>query len=331
MQGEIFRPFLILKCSLKAMLTRRHIRVKVMQSVYAFNQSNNDSLQVEQKFLQKSMEEMYDLFLLNLSLLVEIKNRAATFIEKSQQKYLATAEDKNPNLKFVQNELIQKIEQTEQFNTLLEDRKLNHWKRDDEYVGILWTALKESELYTEYLKTRTSTFKEDKDFVIAMFKEIVAPNEKLYEYLEDKKLTWLDDLPIVNTSLVKLLKKVKETDEQIKIPKLFKNLDDKEFAKDLFNKTVLHQEKYEEDIEGKTPNWDKDRIAEIDAVLLKMAICEFLKFSSIPVKVTINEYLEIAKEYSTPKSSIFINGILDKLSKEYQESKKLNKIGRGLM
>tara|TARA_B100000929_G_scaffold250157_1_gene209684 strand:- start:2131 stop:3126 length:996 start_codon:yes stop_codon:yes gene_type:complete len=331
LQGEIFRPFLILKCSLKAMLTRRHIRVKVMQSVYAFNQSNNDSLQVEQKFLQKSMEEMYDLFLLNLSLLVEIKNRAATFIEKSQQKYLATAEDKNPNLKFVQNELIQKIEQTEQFNTLLEDRKLNHWKRDDEYVGILWTALKESELYTEYLKTRTSTFKEDKDFVIAMFKEIVAPNEKLYEYLEDKKLTWLDDLPIVNTSLVKLLKKVKETDEQIKIPKLFKNLDDKEFAKDLFNKTVLHQEKYEEDIEGKTPNWDKDRIAEIDAVLLKMAICEFLKFSSIPVKVTINEYLEIAKEYSTPKSSIFINGILDKLSKEYQESKKLNKIGRGLM
>ena len=131
MQGEIFRPFLILKCSLKAMLTRRHIRVKVMQSVYAFNQSNNDSLQVEQKFLQKSMEEMYDLFLLNLSLLVEIKNRAATFIEKSQQKYLATAEDKNPNLKFVQNELIQKIEQTEQFNTLLEDRKLNHWKRDE--------------------------------------------------------------------------------------------------------------------------------------------------------------------------------------------------------
>lgn len=313
------------------MLTRRHIRVKVMQSVYAFNQSNNNSLQVEQKFLQKSMEEMYDLFLLNLSLLVEIKNRAATFIEKSQQKYLATAEDKNPNLKFVQNELIQKIEQTEQFNTLLEDRKLNHWKRDDEYVGIIWAELKGSELYADYLKTRTSTFKEDKDFVIAMFKEIVAPNEKLYEYLEDKKLTWLDDLPIVNTSLVKLLKKVKETDDQIKIPKLFKNLDDKEFAKDLFNKTVLHQEKYEEDIEGKTPNWDKDRIAEIDAVLLKMAICEFLKFSSIPVKVTINEYLEIAKEYSTPKSSIFINGILDKLSKEYQERKKLNKIGRGLM
>lgn len=331
MQGEIFSPFFNFKCSLKAMLTRRHIRVKVMQSVYAFNQSNNESLQVEQKFLQKSMEEMYDLFLLNLSLLVEIKNRAATFIEKSQQKYLATAEDKNPNRKFVQNELIQKIEQTEQFNTLLEDRKLNHWKNDDEYVGILWNELKESELYAEYLKTRTSTFKEDKDFVIAMFKEIVAPNDKLYDYLEDKKLTWLDDLPIVNTSLVKLLKKVKQTDEQLKIPKLFKNIDDKEFAKDLFNKTVLHQEKYEEDIEGKTPNWDKDRIAEIDAVLLKMAICEFLKFSSIPVKVTINEYLEIAKEYSTPKSSIFINGILDKLSKEYKDSKKLNKMGRGLM
>ena len=313
------------------MLTRRHIRVKVMQSIYAFNQSNNDSLQVEQRFLTKSMEEMYDLFLLQLSLLVEIKKKAEDFIEKSQNKYLATDEDKNPNLRFVNNAVLQKIEATEELNELLEDRKLHHWQQDDEYVGILWEDLKKSELYEDYLKTRTSDFKEDKDFVIDLFKEIVAPNDKLYDYLEDKKLTWLDDLPIVNTSILKLLKKVKENDESIKIPKLFKSMDDKEFAKDLFTKTALHQEKFEEDIEGKTPNWDKDRIAEIDAVLLKMAICEFLKFSSIPVKVTINEYLEIAKEYSTPKSSIFLNGILDKLSKEYKDKQKLNKIGRGLM
>ncbi|MBW2961814.1 transcription antitermination factor NusB [Mesonia aestuariivivens] len=313
------------------MLTRRHIRVKVMQSIYAFNQSNNDSLQVEQRFLSKSMEEMYDLFLLQLSLLLEVKKKAEDFIEKSQKKYLATADDKNPNLKFVNNSLLQKIEATEDLDELLEDRHLNHWQQDDEYVAILWQSLVDSELYKEYLTTRNSTFKEDQEFVIQVFKEIIAPNEKLYDYLEDKKLTWLDDLPIVNTSILKLLKKLKESDEYIKIPKLFKNLDDKEFAKELFTKTTLHQHKFEEDIEGKTPNWDTDRIAEIDAILIKMAICEFLKFSSIPVKVTINEYLEIAKEYSTPKSSIFLNGILDKLSKEYQEGQKLNKIGRGLM
>ena len=208
------------------MLTRRHIRVKVMQSIYAFNQSNNDSLQVEQRFLTKSMEEMYDLFLLQLSLLVEIKKKAEDFIEKSQNKYLATDEDKNPNLRFVNNAVLQKIEATEELNELLEDRKLNHWQQDDEYVGILWEDLKKSELYEDYLKTRTSDFKEDKDFVIDLFKEIVAPNDKLYDYLEDKKLTWLDDLPIVNTSILKLLKKVKENDESIKIPKLFKSMDD---------------------------------------------------------------------------------------------------------
>jgi N utilization substance protein B len=288
-------------------------------------------MHVEQKFLQKSMEEMYDLFLLKLSLLVEIKNRAEDFIEKSSKKHLATDEDKDPNLKFVQNELILKIESSDKLNELLQDRHLNHWKQDDEYVSIIWNQLKESEVYKEYLTTRNSSFKEDKDFVVQIFKEIVAPNDKLYEYLEDKKLTWLDDLPIVNTTILKLLKKVKPTEESIEVPKLFKNLDDKEFANELFTKTLLNQEKFEEDIEGKTPNWDRERIAELDAVLLKMAICEFLKFPSIPVKVTINEYLEIAKEYSTPKSSIFINGILDKLSKEYRDAKKLNKMGRGLM
>jgi len=313
------------------MLTRRHIRVKVMQSVYAFNQSNNHNMQVEQKFLQKSMEEMYNLFLLKLSLLVEIKNRAEDFIEKSSKKHLATDEDKDPNMKFVQNELILKIESSDKLNELLQDRHLNHWQQDDEYVSIIWNQLKESELYKDYLATRTSSFKEDKDFVVQIFKEIVAPNDKLYEYLEDKRLTWLDDLPIVNTTILKLLKKVKPTEESIEVPKLFKSLDDKEFANELFTKTLLNQEKFEGDIEGKTPNWDRERIAELDAVLLKMAICEFLKFPSIPVKVTINEYLEIAKEYSTPKSSIFINGILDKLSKEYKEAKKLNKMGRGLM
>ncbi|MDT0295708.1 transcription antitermination factor NusB [Mesonia ostreae] len=313
------------------MLTRRHIRVKVMQSMYAFTQSANDNLIVEQKFLQKSMREMYDLFLLNLDLMVQVKNKAQDYIEKSQKKHLATSEDKNPNLKFIENSLLLKIADSETLNELLEDKRLINWHQDDEYVNIIWEEVRQSEIYQNYLASEDSSFQEDKEFVIKIFKEIIAPNDKLYDYLEDKKLTWLDDLPIVNTSILKFLKKEKDDQLELKIPKLFKNKEDEEFAVDLFRKTLLNQETYIDDIQEKTPNWDKDRIAGIDSILLKMAICEFMKFPSIPVKVTINEYLEIAKEYSTPKSSIFINGILDKLSKEYKKDEKINKIGRGLM
>ena len=314
------------------MLTRRHIRVKVMQSLYAFNQSENDNLASEEKFLLKSMEEMYDLFVLQLSLLTEIKAHAETFLERSQQKHLATQEDKDPNRKFVQNAVFEILEQNTQLEQIIDDRKLNHWKFDDEYVAILWNEIKESDAFADYMETRDNSFKEDKDFVLAIFKKVIAPNDKIYDYFEDKKLTWLDDLPLVNTAVVKMLQKLKQTaTPEDKLPKLFKSIDDKEFAVNLFRKTYLKDGKLSNEMQGKTPNWDKDRIAEIDTVLLKMAICEFLEFPSIPVKVTINEYLEISKEYSTPKSSIFINGILDKLSKEYKTDGKLNKIGRGLM
>ncbi len=307
------------------MLTRRHIRVKVMQSLYAFNQSENDNLASEEKFLLKSMEEMYDLFVLQLSLLTEIKAHAETFLERSQQKHLATQ-------KFIQNSVFEILEQNTQLEQIIDDRKLNHWKFDDEYVAILWNEIKESDAFANYMETRDNSFKEDKDFILAIFKKVIAPNDKIYDYFEDKKLTWLDDLPLVNTAVVKMLQKLKQTaTPEDKLPKLFKSIDDKEFAVNLFRKTYLKDAKLSEEMQGKTPNWDKDRIAEIDTVLLKMAICEFLEFPSIPVKVTINEYLEISKEYSTPKSSIFINGILDKLSKEYKTDGKLNKIGRGLM
>ncbi|HET8838516.1 MAG TPA: transcription antitermination factor NusB [Flavobacteriaceae bacterium] len=313
------------------MLTRRHIRVKAMQSLYAIEQAQNENLSVEEKFLLKSMEGMYDLFLLNLSLFVEIKGFAENFMEKSQKKHLATSAEKNPNRKFVENRIIQLIENSEKINLLLEQRKLNHWKANDEYVAIIWEEIKNSDLYQDYLESPENSFERDKNFIIAIFKEIIAPNPKLYEFLEDNKLTWLDDLPIVNTIILKIFQKLKPKDDTLEIPRLFKNIEDKEFAVELFRKTFLNNANFNQEIRGKTPNWDTERIAEIDTVLLKMAICEFLKFPSIPVKVTINEYLEIAKEYSTPKSSIFINGVLDKISKEYQTEGKLNKMGRGLM
>jgi N utilization substance protein B len=162
--------------------------------------------------------------------------------------------------------------------------------------------------------------------------EVIAPNEKLYEYLEDNKLTWIDDIPLVNTEIIKQLKAIKNgKEDSFRVSRLYKDTEDKEYVSNLFRKTILNEKELAKEFEDKTPNWDMERIAEIDTILLKMAICEFLKFPSIPTKVTINEYLEIAKEYSTPKSSIFINGILDNLVKELEQNKRLLKTGRGLM
>lgn len=314
------------------MLNRRHIRIKVMQVIYAFSQGEADDIKKNEKFLIQSMENMYNLYLLILSLLIEVQKKAEDRQKKLQQKHLATLEDRNPNRKFVNNELLLMLRSNILLNEALTEKKINNWELDNEYIEVVFRALIESDLYKDYMATKISTFKEDKMFVIDMFKEIIAPNEKLYDYLEDKNITWLDDLPVINTAIVKLFRKTNPATKQSHfVPKLFKDEEDREFGVDLLKKTVLNQTTLSKEIEGKTANWDKDRIASIDFVLLQMAISEFQKFPSIPVKVTINEYLEIAKEYSTPKSSVFINGILDKLVKEYSDKGTLNKTGRGLM
>ena len=314
------------------MLNRRHIRIKVMQIVYAFKGSESDDLKVLERFLLNSMDSMYDLYLLLLSLMVEVNYKALDYLEKSQKKHLATQEEKNPNRKFVKNEVLKIIRQNVHVKEQLEKRNVNNWKLDDEYVDVIFRELISSDFYKSYMSNELSSFDEDKQFLIDFFKKVVAPNEKLHEYLEDKNITWMDDLPVVNTAIAKLLRKVKpEPSTYYFTPKLFKDSEDKEYAISLLKKTILNSTAFSKEVEGKTQNWDKDRIANIDFVLLKMAICEFTRFPSIPTKVTINEYLEIAKEYSTPKSSVFINGILDKLVKEYELKGTLNKSARGLM
>lgn len=314
------------------MLNRRHIRVKVMQIIYAFKGNEGDDLKKDERFLLHSIDNMYNLYLLIMSLLIEVQSQAEEFLIKSKQKHLATAQEKNPNNKFINNAVLIHLKNNKQLKQELEKRKIDNWKLDNEYVEIIFKALLKSELYKNYMSNNTSSFQEDKTFIVEFFKNIIAPNEKLYDYLEDKNITWLDDLPVVNTTIVKLLRKMKANSEEHHfLPKLFKDIDDKDFAIELLQKTVLNSNVFSEEIAVKTINWDKDRIATIDFVLLLMAICEFQKFPSIPVKVTINEYLEIAKEYSTPKSSTFINGVLDKLVKEYEAKGTLNKAGRGLL
>ena len=212
----------------------------------------------------------------------------------------------------------------------VELNKIDHWSLDTEYIKIVFDELQKSALYKAYLSSETTSFQADKSFVIDFFKEIIAPNEKLADYFEDKMISWVDDIPFVNTWIVKSLSKQKEGKIFV-LDSLYKDNDDKQFVSDLFRKTVLKHQNYDQDIADQTPNWEADRIADIDMILIKMAITEFLNFPSIPTKVTINEFIEIAKDYSTGKSSYFINGVLDKLSKEYTKEKKINKIGRGLI
>lgn len=315
------------------MLTRRHIRVKVMQCIYALIHSKDDSLEKQEKFLKESIDNMYSLYLLLLSLFCEIRKHANNQVELSTKKYLVNSSDDYPNkAKFVNNAVLLQLANNELLSDELSKRKLNNWYLNEEYVKLIYKEIVESESYSTYMKSPSSSYQADKEFIQTLFKDVIASNDKIYDYFEDDKLTWVDDIPIVNTFILKQLKKVKEDQNRSYfLPRLLKDKEDLVFAKQLLAKTLLNNEQWEKEIEGKTPNWDNDRIADIDSILLKMAICELLNFPSIPEKVTINEFLEIAKEYSTPKSSIFINGILDKLVKEYKAEGKLKKIGRGLL
>ncbi|MBC3846800.1 transcription antitermination factor NusB [Winogradskyella echinorum] len=303
-----------------------------MQSLYAFKGTESDDLKKDEKFLNHSLDSMYDLYLSILALLIELHKKSKDHNEKLQKKLLGTDSDKNPNTKFQNNEILHLISSNTMVQERIAKRKLNYWDLDFEYVDILFKEILKSELYANYINDAETSFKNDKSFILDIYTDIIAPNDKLYDYFEDKRLTWVDDFPVVNTTLLKVLRKLKLTSpETALLPELYKDEDDLEFAQDLFRKTLLNGSKFAEEISAKTTNWDSERLASLDGVLLKMALCEFQKFSSIPYKVTINEYLEIAKAYSTPKSSLFINGILDKVVKEYQSKGIHPKTGRGLM
>jgi len=306
------------------MINRRHIRVKVMQSVYAMIKSYDDDVLKEEKFIKYSIKRMFDLYVLLLDLLVEVQKLAEEKQEISKKKYLATEEDLSPNRKFVENKLIKKIAESSSLTLYKEAQNLDNWSKDDEYIKIIWDLLQNSDIFSEYLNSSDDSFNSDKDFVVTFFKEIVAPNSKLAEYFEGENITWVDDIPFVNTWVVRSLTKQKSANA-FKLGSLYKNQDDQDFVTDLFKKVILNHHSFENDIKIHTPNWETDRIADMDMILIKMGVCEFLNFPFIPTKVSINEYIEIAKDYSSEKSGYFVNGVLDKLSREFLKDKKLLK------
>ena len=301
-----------------------------MQVLYA--QTTNSTEEDSASQLQNSMEHMYKLYLLMTSLLIKLRERAIDHQKRSEKKYIKTQEDVNPNMRFVDNFLLQKLAEDTALKAELESHKIQYWEQDGEYVELIYQDLIKSDLYKSFMSNSKSSLENDVAFVVEVFREIIVSNNKLYDYFQVKNITWVDDFPVVNTFIVKLFKRITtKLKTEFFTPNLFKDKEDEAFGFKLMKATRDNFEVYNAEIISKTKNWDKDRIAKIDFVLLQMAICEFQEFPSIPTKVTINEYIELAKEYSTPKSNVFINGVLDKIVKDYRNQKTLNKKGRGLM
>lgn len=312
------------------MLSRRHLRVKVLQALYAYFQSEKNDLLAGEKELNLSIEKVYDLYISQLLILPELTHAATIQIEERKNKKLPTKEDLNPNYKFVNNLLIKKIAEDKTLASKASQRKIN-WTGEKELIRKLFATIQKSEVYEEYMKTTDNSFAEDAEFVAQIFKKFIVEDELLLHFYEERSIYWLDDFELVNSMLLKSLKQTKE-EAAYTILNLFNDEeDDRKFMIDLFRKTVINSKEYEEMISEKTKNWEVERIAAMDVLIMKMALTEVLNFSNIPVKVSLNEYIDVSKRYSTPKSNVFVNGVLDKIFNELKAENKIKKTGRGLI
>jgi len=314
------------------MLNRRHLRIKVLQILYAFFQSKEIDVVKAQNELLLSVERMYDLYLYLLLTIPELKRAAEVNNENRKNKLRPNESDLMPNLKWVENSLVLKIEESKELNKVSSARKVN-WlgAENQEIFRKMFLQVKDSETYFEFMENGLKDFEEDKKFALALFKNEIINSEFLHNYIEDKSIYWLDDIDLCCSMALKTLKTA-APDKEISILSLYKEDDDeKEFILNLCRNTIEMDVENEKLIEILAVNWEVDRIAKMDVLLLKMALVELQTCSSIPTKVTMNEYIEISKFYSTPKSNLFINGILDKAISQLTKEKKIKKSGRGLV
>ena len=314
------------------MLTRRHIRIKVMQSVYSFSIGKQYKIDDEVKFFKESVEHTFNLYLLLIGLIKSLHAYAEQQLE-TIQKYNIQDETRFIILqKFAQNKVLIFIKEHESLSKHLNNKKLINWDLEFKYLKELFELVTSSAVFEGYMTIENITIADDVKLVSKIFKDHIATSNYLYDHIEDQRLTWIDDLPMVNTFILKMLKKIEVNKSQsLTFPKPGENQEDTDFGIQLLEKVIVNDEELQKELLGKTPNWDPDRIAQLDNVILKIAIAELLYFPLIPSKVTLNEYLEIAKDYSTPNSNNFVNGVLDKLVKEFSQENRLNKTGRGLL
>jgi len=315
------------------MLNRRHLRVKALHFLYAAFQSGKFEFAKGEKDLLGGIEKVYDLYQYFLLLVQEVTEQALEEIEMSKVKHLPTHSDLNPNMRFVENQIGKIVSTNIELQKKCSNKKIA-WNEEPEMIKKFFFVIKNDERYKAYMAENAArSFEEDKKIWLYIVRELMFEFEPFQFYFEEKSIIWIDDYQVVYTAIIKTIEDLKVTDNENKsLPSLYKDEeDDRKFVLELYRKTLLN-DKEDESIIGKmTENWDVERIAMMDVLLMKMAITEATTFSNIPVKVTLNEYIELSKNYSSPKSKVFINGVLDKIFELYKTEGKIKKTGRGLI
>ena len=312
------------------MLNRRQLRIKALEVVYAYDKSSEKDLELQIKYFLKSNQNFYKLYITCFSLFRELLVLSKNLHLKNKKKYLNNEDDVSLD-RFCENLILNQIFKSEYLNQKINDFEIDYWSNRSELISSIWKDVIVSEISSKYLQNSSNSFEIDQSFLVNIYRKSIAPNKKLYEFFEDNEISWINDLPLVNSLVLSSIKNMKKTSKKFPFMKdIYKNKEDANFGVQLIRKVIENKSFLEDEISKVTLNWDNDRIAQIDLLLLQMCLTEFLYFKSIPVKASINEYLEIAKEYSSKKSNVFINGILDKLSKNYIEDGTLKKNKRGL-
>ena len=307
------------------MINRVLIRLKIVQIVYAYYQNGGKNLDTAEKELFFSLSTAYDLYNYLLLLLVEVTKQANKRLNAAKNKLVPTKEELFPNTKFVENRFIAQLEVNKQLLEFSNNQKKT-WENEADFVKTLCDKILESDIYKEYMASETSSYEEDRELWRKLYKNIIFNNIELDQVLEDQSLYWNDDKEIVDTFVLKTIKRFDEKNgaKQELLPE-FKDEEDQDFARRLFRRTILNADYYRHLISENTKNWDLDRVAFMDVVIMQIALAEILSFPNIPVSVSLNEYVEIAKLYSTPKSGGFINGTLDGIVNSLKKENKLTK------
>ena len=312
------------------MFSRRFLRIKVVKSLYWHFKSESDSIPVSEKNLIHSIDKAYDLYFQMLTLITDVRRYAEDRIEIARNKKLPTHEDLHPNLRFMENMVVEQLETSESLNNYLRKGSLG-WNRYPELIKHLYDKMVASDYYGVYMNIPAVNYRDDARLVKDFYTETVQDDEMVETVLEEQSILWSDDLDFILIMVLKTLDNFREHQKELPLLKEYKSDDDKEFALELFRLTVMRFRENQEYIERFTHNWDMERVAFLDNIIMNAAMTELTAFDSIPVKVTMDEYIEISKYYSTPSSSLFINGILDKMVESLRGEGRINKTGRGLL
>ena len=300
-------------------------------ALYAFNRREDENLNRAETELMFSIEKTYDLYHYLLLLVLEVADIAGEKIDQALQKRMPTESDLNPQKWFINNRVIVQLRDNLAFKTYISTKKLS-WVNYSNIPRLLYNKMIAWDVYDEFMRLEDHNYASDKKFIIKLITDLYSNSEDLQSNLEEQSIYWNDDMEYISAMIEKTLKKFKpESGEKTPLMPLYKNEEDQEFVKILFRKAILNSKKCSELIDKNTTNWDVYRIALMDILVMQLAITEVLEFPEIPVKVSLNEYIEIAKYYCTSKSSTFVNGILDNIVKEIRETGLLNKFGRGLV